>query len=86
MSKPINPETQTDEAEPIDPARRRLLGMAKYVPPVVLGVISLQQAGCQPEPSCIPDGGCTPSGNLKADPNNETSGQFPSEAETEPTK
>ncbi|MBL0218881.1 MAG: hypothetical protein IPQ07_34035 [Myxococcales bacterium] len=43
--------------------RRRLLRMAKYVPPVVLGAITLSQAGCQPEPcSCPPSGGvsCPP--------------------------
>ena len=40
--------------EPIDRARRRLLTMAAYVPPTVLGIIALQQAGCQPAPSCNP--------------------------------
>jgi hypothetical protein len=63
--------------ESVDQARRRLLGMAKYVPPTVLGIISLQQAGCQVQPSsagcgpnacspsnpCAPDGGgCNPNG------------------------
>lgn len=52
-------------AEPVDRARRRLLAMAVYVPPTVLGIISLQQAGCQPGPSCnpatcTPDTGCPP--------------------------
>ncbi|MBL9013831.1 MAG: hypothetical protein JNL83_06635 [Myxococcales bacterium] len=39
--------------------RRRLLRMAVYVPPVVIGAITLSQAGCQPEPcpSCVPLGG-----------------------------
>jgi len=41
---------------PVDAARRRLLGMALYVPPVVIGAISLAQAGCQPAPcSCAPN-------------------------------
>lgn len=56
MSDPKNKDSQPAQAEPVDAARRRLLGMAKYVPPVILGVISLQQAGCQPEPSCGPSG------------------------------
>ena len=43
----------------VDEARRRLLGMVKYVPPTVLGIISLQQAGCQPAPSCNPTN-CSP--------------------------
>ena len=43
----------------VNQARRRLLGMAKYVPPTVLGIISLQQAGCQPTASCPPTT-CTP--------------------------
>ena len=38
----------------VNQARRRLLGMAKYVPPTVLGIIALQQAGCQQTPSCNP--------------------------------
>src|SRR5690349_11166649 len=51
-------------AEPVDRARRRLLGMAKYVPPVIVGIISLQQAGCQPAPSCGPSvNPCGPNGN-----------------------
>jgi hypothetical protein len=54
------PET---EDQPVNPGRRRLLGMAMYVPPIVIGAISLQQAGCQPSGSCMPDGGCVPSGN-----------------------
>ncbi len=63
MSKPIKPDhEETRDTEPVDPSRRRILGMVKYVPPVVLGVISLQQAGCQPAPSCVPTGGCGPSG------------------------
>jgi len=45
--------------ESVDQARRRLLGMAKYVPPTVLGIISLQQAGCQDTASCNP-GSCSP--------------------------
>ena len=51
-------------AKPVNEARRRLLRMAVYVPPLVLGAITLSQAGCQPEPpcSCAPKNGtgCTP--------------------------
>lgn len=47
--------------ESVDQARRRLLGMAKYVPPTVLGIIALQEAGCQPVPSCPPPSPCGPS-------------------------
>jgi hypothetical protein len=50
MSEPKKPQTD----EPIDRARRRLLAKAAYVPPVVIGIISLQQAGCQVSPSCPP--------------------------------
>ena len=52
-------KTETTEAErPTNDARRRLLRMALYVPPVVIGSIALTQAGCQPEPcSCQPSGG-----------------------------
>ncbi len=51
-------------AEPIDRARRRLLGMAKYIPPTIVGIIALQQAGCQPAPSCGPNTNpCGPNGN-----------------------
>lgn len=38
--------------EKIDATRRRLMRMAVYTPPVILGVISLS-AGCQPV-SCTP--------------------------------
>ncbi len=55
---------QNDAGKPVNEARRRLLRMAVYVPPVVLGAITLSQAGCQPEPpcSCAPKNGtgCTP--------------------------
>ena len=40
--------------ESIDRARRRLLALGAYVPPTILGIIALQQAGCQPSPSCQP--------------------------------
>lgn len=55
MSDPKKPDTE----EPIDRARRRLLSKAAYVPPIVIGIISLQQAGCQAAPSCTP-ANCTP--------------------------
>jgi hypothetical protein len=60
MSDPKKPETD----EPVDRARRRLLARAVYVPPVVIGIISLQQAGCQPGPSgCTPSTPCNPTIN-----------------------
>ena len=71
-TKKQDPATATQDgadassgAPPVDRARRRLLAMAVYVPPTVLGIISLQQAGCQPGPSCNPatcppDSGCAP--------------------------
>ncbi|MBL0219301.1 MAG: hypothetical protein IPQ07_36215 [Myxococcales bacterium] len=43
--------------EAVNVTRRRLMQMAKYVPPIVIGAISLQQAGCQPDPTCS----CAPS-------------------------
>jgi hypothetical protein len=56
-------EKKTDKTEaerPVNDARRRLLRMAIYVPPVVIGSIALTQAGCQPEPcSCEPSGGAS---------------------------
>jgi hypothetical protein len=58
MSDPKKPDTE----EPINRARRRLLAKAIYVPPVVIGVISLQQSGCQASPSCQPRT-CSPATN-----------------------
>ena len=48
-----------DDDQPVNEGRRRLLRMAVYVPPVVIGAITLSQAGCQPDPcpSCQPLGG-----------------------------
>jgi hypothetical protein len=59
MSEKKTDKTTTAEAERLpNDARRRLLRMALYVPPVVIGSIALTQAGCQPEPcSCEPSGG-----------------------------
>jgi len=58
-----------DDDQPVNEGRRRLLRMAIYVPPVVIGAVTLSQAGCQPDPcpSCQPLGGnnvCPP--GLKA--------------------
>jgi hypothetical protein len=50
----------------VDTARRRLLQMAVYVPPTILGIISLQQAGCQGGPSCAP-ATCGPNGPCNPD-------------------
>ncbi len=55
------PPEQT-ETDPMNSARRRLLAIAVYLPPAVLGIISLQQAGCQPTPSCNPSS-CSPATN-----------------------
>lgn len=48
-----------DPKNDVNAARRRLLRMAVYVPPIVIGSIALSQAGCQPDPcpSCPPFGG-----------------------------
>lgn len=69
MSDSTNKPEPTDDAgaESVDRARRRLLGMAVYVPPAVLGIISLQQAACQeatcgPSTPCNPGSGCNPDG------------------------
>ena len=63
MSSPTKPpsseQPEANETESIDRGRRRLMGMAVYVPPAVLGIISLQQAGCQPAITCNPDN-CNP--------------------------
>lgn len=66
MSDAENPDAPplVESAESINRARRRLLGMAKYVPPAIVGIIVLQQAGCQPLPSCGPGTNpCGPNGN-----------------------
>ncbi|HUH05368.1 MAG TPA: hypothetical protein VML75_25400 [Kofleriaceae bacterium] len=52
-------KTESDEPN-LDRARRRLLKYAVYVPPVVIGALSLAQSGCQPA-SCGP-ANCGPSG------------------------
>ena len=59
-----------NDDQPVNEGRRRLLRMAVYVPPVVIGAVTLSQAGCQPEPcpSCQPVGGgniCPPPGISK---------------------
>jgi hypothetical protein len=51
----MSDQDREDDEQPepgVNLARRRLLKMAKYVPPIVIGAISLQQAGCQPDPTC----------------------------------
>ncbi|HUS65253.1 MAG TPA: hypothetical protein VMZ28_11950 [Kofleriaceae bacterium] len=47
-------KTPDPTPEGVDRARRRLLGMAVYIPPTILGIVALQQAGCQPSPTCNP--------------------------------
>lgn len=53
-----------DDPKPelVDAARRRLLGLVGYVPPMIIASIALEQAGCQPVGSCVPNGGCNPTG------------------------
>ncbi len=51
------PESQ-DTALPVDRARRRLMQLAVYAPPAVLGALSLKSSGKQPM-SCGPLG-CQP--------------------------
>jgi len=55
--------------EKLDTARRRLLKTAVYVPPAVIGVVSLLDgcavgscapATCAPAQTCHPNGGCNP--------------------------
>jgi hypothetical protein len=50
----------TKDPANVDRARRRLLKYAAYVPPTVIGALSLSDAGCQPA-SCGPDN-CQPNG------------------------
>jgi hypothetical protein len=59
---PTNDDTtpSREEGAPEDRARRRLLSLALYVPPALLGIISLQQAGCAAAGSCHPHM-CNPS-------------------------
>jgi hypothetical protein len=56
--------------ERIDAARRRLLRNAVYVPPIVIGIVSLTQ-GCAPgscaPATCMPAKGCRP--NPPCNPN-----------------
>jgi hypothetical protein len=54
-----DPDDQADEV------RRRLLRIAIYTPPAVIGAIALSQSGCQPAScgpqQCHPNGGpCGP--------------------------
>jgi hypothetical protein len=57
------PDKPKDEAdERINNARRRLLRNAVYVPPVVIGIVSLTQ-GCAPG-SCVPTN-CIPAQNCR---------------------
>jgi hypothetical protein len=52
-------EPNQKDPERVNRARRRLLSMTAYVPPIVLGIVALQQGGCQPTTSCAP-GSCAP--------------------------
>jgi hypothetical protein len=53
-----------DETEVTDQARRRLLKLAVYVPPAILGVVAASQAACQAQScgptNCPPENGGTP--------------------------
>ena len=54
-----------------DEVRRRLLRIAIYLPPTILGTIALSEGGCQPgscnPASCNPNGG--PCGPVGCNPN-----------------
>jgi hypothetical protein len=60
-----------DDSEPINAARRRLLRNAVYVPPVIIGIVSLTQ-GCAPgscSPStCVPMNQCRPNQGCRPNP------------------
>ena len=45
--------------EKIDEARRRLMRLAVYTPPAIIGIIQLNNAGCAPPSTCGPSV-CTP--------------------------
>jgi hypothetical protein len=53
-----------DKPEKVDESRRRLMRMAIYAPPTIIGIIELTNAGCAPvscPPSeCSPNGQCAP--------------------------
>ena len=58
-----------DDEERINSARRRLLRNAVYVPPIVIGIVSLTQgctpgscapASCDPITQCHPNAPCNP--------------------------
>ena len=66
MSESTKKPDPASKPDSVDRARRRLLAMSIYVPPTVLGIISLQQAGCQPGPSCNP-AQCNPNGPCAPD-------------------
>ena len=52
--------------EKFDATRRRLLRIALYTPPAVIGIIQLNNAGCAPPASCGPSS-CQP--NTQCGPN-----------------
>lgn len=52
-----------EKDDKIDAARRRLLRVAVYVPPAVLGAVALNQAACQPASVCNPNVNCAPVNN-----------------------
>jgi len=53
-----------EKDDKIDATRRRLLRVAVYVPPAVLGAVALSQSACQPaSPPCAPQSGCNPGGS-----------------------
>jgi hypothetical protein len=58
-----------DNDDKIDAARRRLMRIAVYVPPAVLGAVALNSAaGCQGASQCAPLMQCNP--NTTCGPNN----------------
>jgi hypothetical protein len=58
----MSDRNDTRDEPTTDEARRRLLKMALYVPPAILGVVSVTQAACQnaSSPDCPPDTGPPP--------------------------
>jgi hypothetical protein len=53
-----------NEDEKIDASRRRLMRMAIYTPPAIIGIVELANSGCAPAScspsSCSPNGQCGP--------------------------
>jgi len=55
-------DTDDKTSDPVDVARRRMLRNVVYVPPAIIGIVSLTQ-GCAPG-SCLPNN-CIPQQNCR---------------------